>query len=76
MGNYRYQSIKHRAFMGYTLLKNTQIRMATPEKALIDFLYYHPSYISRIDFEEMRLIPEVAKECMTRENLKNLVGIF
>jgi|GEM_PF-3300816 len=50
--------------------------MATAEKALIDFLYYHPDYISIDDFDGMRLIREIAQERMTPETLRSLAEVF
>lgn len=74
-GNYRYQSIAPRWLIGYTIIA-WDIRMATPEKALIDFLYYHADYVLDDDFIGMRLIVETAQERMTPESLRTLTSIM
>lgn len=52
-GNFSYQHIKPALFSGYTLLKNGA-RLATPEKAFLDFLYFHPELQTEADFAELR----------------------
>lgn len=44
LGNFRYQSVRKSAFFGYVSVKDvsgSNFLIATPEKALIDYLYFH-----------------------------------
>lgn len=56
VGSYKYRNVKKQLFFGYKLLnlKSLTIRMADPEKCVLDYLYLH-----KIDtpdmLEEMRL---------------------
>ena len=53
-----YKSITPKLYFWYNLYeigKYKAIRIASPEKAICDFLYFHSEIKTRIDFEEMRL---------------------
>ena len=56
-GNFRYASVKPSLFFGYKILTENGhgIKMAEPEKALLDFLYFHPELREREDFDAFRL---------------------
>jgi|AntRauTorcE11897_2_1112592.scaffolds.fasta_scaffold14953_2 predicted transcriptional regulator of viral defense system len=53
-GNFSYRHLKPDLFFGYTLLKNGA-RLATAEKAILDFLYFHSELRQPADFTELRL---------------------
>jgi predicted transcriptional regulator of viral defense system len=55
---YIYRNIKSSGYFGYTLVdyrKGHTIRMAEPEKALLDVLYLEYTLIQEVDFESLRL---------------------
>lgn len=56
-GRFTYRSIKPSLFFGYRILtyEGYGIKMAEPEKALLDFLYFHPKLAHESDFESYRL---------------------
>ncbi len=56
IGRFRFQKISARAFVWYTQHKigNHVYQIATPEKAIVDFLWLHPAIASHEDHEEMR----------------------
>jgi predicted transcriptional regulator of viral defense system len=57
-GTFTYQHIAALFMFGYELKpfdKNRAIRLATPEKALLDLLYLYPFYKTSRDMEELRL---------------------
>jgi len=62
--NFHYRNIKPRAYLGYRLLpwSGTNIRVAEPEKALVDLLYLHESMNNPDDFASWRLNREVITE--------------
>ena len=55
-GQFSYSSVKPSLFFGYKLLtyKGFCIKMAEPEKALLDFLYFHPKEKEEHDFASYR----------------------
>lgn len=60
IGNYFYRSVKPELMFGYlveqsALSKKWHILLASPEKALLDFLYLNPQYDSIADMRELRL---------------------
>ena len=57
-GTFHYQNVKSPLYFGYGMKKLQNGRcmlMATPEKALLDFLYLYPNYKTPQDMEELRL---------------------
>ncbi|MBR6248347.1 MAG: hypothetical protein IKQ89_05035 [Muribaculaceae bacterium] len=57
-GTFHYQNVKSPLYFGYGMKKLQNGRcmlMATPEKALLDFLYLYPDYKTPQDMEELRL---------------------
>lgn len=55
-GRFSYASIKPALFFGYRIINKEGhgIKMAEPEKALLDFLYFHPKAQEEDDFESYR----------------------
>ncbi len=71
-GTFKYQNFKKNLFFGYKLEKNNKgyyFKMATPEKALLDFLYLNPHLKTEDDIFELRLN---AFEIQEKVNLKVL----
>jgi len=59
-GQYIYRSVKPELMFGYSIEKsnlstNWNILLASPEKALLDFLYLNPQYDTEKDMQELRL---------------------
>jgi predicted transcriptional regulator of viral defense system len=59
-----YRTINRNLFFGYTLIpwKNTVIKIAEPEKAIIDYFYLNPKINSMDHIEEMRFNVSVLNE--------------
>lgn len=55
-GRFSYASIKPALFFGYRIINREGygIKMAEPEKALLDFLYFHPKAQEEDDFKSFR----------------------
>lgn len=55
-GRFTYTSIKSSLFFGYRVIHydGFRIKMAEPEKALLDFIYFNPKLASKADFESYR----------------------
>ena len=65
VGHFAYRNLKPELFWGYRLVKYGAfcIKIADPEKAILDFLYLNPHLDSEDHFHELRLnIPELEKK--------------
>ncbi len=56
VGRFRYTNIKPSLFFGYKLLQvnGSGVKVADPEKALLDFIYFHPKIADLVEFEGFR----------------------
>ena len=71
-GTFSYRSLVPRLLFGYetqTIGDYDTIRIATPEKALCDYIYLHPELNWVEDFEEMRINILVRQEITSSERL-------
>jgi predicted transcriptional regulator of viral defense system len=77
-GSFRYHNIKESAFIGYQLLPGTQgaIKIAFPEKAILDWLYFRTDIQSVEDIESARLNVETLKETVDFDKLETLGYLF
>ena len=65
IGYYSYRHVSPNLFFGYKPLQprdGLPALMATPEKALLDLLYFHPEYKSDRDMENLRLDRDAMRE--------------
>lgn len=56
-GEYSYKTVKENLIFGYDLkpmADNRSLKMATPEKAMVDLLYLYPFYDNIAEMEELR----------------------
>jgi predicted transcriptional regulator of viral defense system len=71
VGEFRYTSARKDLFFGYTVVNQNgrPVKMASPEKALLDYLYARPHHVSSGDIQSLRLssrsIDKAALEKMT-----------
>lgn len=56
LGTYVYRNLQPRLYFGFSFERfgDQVYKMASPEKAVLDFLYLHPQYNSAEDMEELR----------------------
>ena len=61
IGTFTYRKIKSCLFFGYNLIEydNRVFKIASPEKAILDYLYLNPQIKSEDDFESLRINPEL-----------------
>lgn len=74
-----YRNIKKACYFGYTLLpyqKGHHIRLAEPEKALLDLLYLNDTIKDESDFEAMRLNKPVIKDTINLKLMEQYAGIM
>lgn len=65
-GNFSYRKISGELFTGFRLIpsqkrENRFIRIAEPEKALFDLVYFRPDLGAKADFESLRLLTDGLK---------------
>lgn len=73
-GLFVYRTIKRTAFTGYRLIKEAgyEIRLAEPEKALVDYLYFQPA---KYDVQSLRLDQGGLKK-LSRKKLTAYAGLL
>jgi len=78
VGSFRYRHIKPSLYWGYRLVDfdSQKILVADPEKAVLDYLYLHPSLKSPEDFEEMRINIDEFKSQINIEKFKKYLISF
>lgn len=81
LGVFRYRNFKPELYFGYRLEQQpTQKRLAgwfkiaTPEKAIIDFVYLNPQYKDKLDFEGLRINWWEFEEKIDDQVLKNYLS--
>jgi len=80
-GEFTYRSVKPELMFGYTsekstLTKNWSILLATPEKALLDFLYLNPQYNAEKDMQELRLDIDFMQDELNMTRLEEYLDRF
>jgi predicted transcriptional regulator of viral defense system len=80
IGYFDYRNVKPALFFGYRLIRQREsplpawYKMATPEKAVIDFLYLNPQYKDALDFEGLRFNWEEFSSKVDLEKMKNFLN--
>lgn len=65
IGDFMYRTIHTRYYRWYELITigdYSHVRIASPEKAICDYIYLHPEIIHKDDFEEQRIHASIRKE--------------
>ncbi len=77
-GIFFFHSLKSSLFFGYRLEKweNRLFKMATPEKALLDYMYLHPRLKKGDDFEAWRINTDWINTELDKEKLKLYLSLF
>lgn len=57
LAEFRFRTVKPELFFGYELvsIRGKRVKIARPEKAILDFLYLNPGLRSAPDFESLRI---------------------
>ncbi len=78
IGEFIYRSLKPSLFFGYDLIKfhEKYSKMASIEKALLDYFYLHSDIETEQDFESLRINKEMFFEKMNEEKLMNFLEKF
>jgi predicted transcriptional regulator of viral defense system len=79
IGHFHYQKIKPALFFGYRILKTTAgfgVKIAEPEKALLDYLYLNPQIKDIADLEAMRFNTLQMQSELSKEKLISYASLF
>lgn len=78
IASFRYQSINKRYFFGYVIkhFGNHSFLIASPEKAIIDFLYLNSHLNTRSDIEALRINSEIYAELVNNEKMDDYLRLI
>lgn len=78
IGEFSYRTLKPPLFFGYDLIKFQEkyLKMASIEKALLDYFYLHSDIETEQDFDSLRINKEMFFEKMNEEKLQNFLRKF
>ncbi|MCE5329763.1 hypothetical protein LLG07_05475 [bacterium] len=78
IGTFSYRNIRANAFFGYNIIKNKDkyYKIACPEKAVLDFLYYRPDLNNDINIESIRINAEEFKEVINKIKFEEYLKII
>jgi hypothetical protein len=72
---FTYRTVSPRFFFGY-LVGTSGEKIATPEKAILDYLYLHPGLVTREDFEQLRVDPAILTKTLNRQTFDEFLARF
>ena len=78
-GEYEYKSIREELMFGYdfkTIANGQSIKLARPEKALLDLLYLYPFYNSEQDMEDLRIDDDFLQDKLDLQRLEDYLSGF
>jgi predicted transcriptional regulator of viral defense system len=77
-GNFVYQTIAPALFFGYDLLEVREhgVKIASLEKAVLDYLYFNSSVVSNDDFSGLRWNKQILNEGIDKVKLNTFLAIF
>lgn len=78
IGEFIYRTLKPPLFFGYDLIKfhEKYLKMASMEKALLDYFYLHTDIETEQDFDSLRINKEMFFEQMDEKKLMNFLVKF
>lgn len=79
VGLFQYQKIKKSLFFGYRIMQTPGglgVKLAEPEKAVLDYLYFHPELQTIDDFVALRWNTWKLKEDLNEGVLKDYATLF
>jgi len=78
IGEFIYRTLKPPLFFGYDLIKFQEryLKMASIEKALLDYFYLHSDIETEQDFDSLRINKEMFFEKVNEEKLQNFLRKF
>jgi len=77
-GTFSYRHLKPELMFGYTLIQSSgcPVKMAHPEKLLLDYLYLNPGLRADEDFASLRLNMDELRRLIRKERLAEYLALF
>ena len=77
LGHFNYAHVKNQLFFGYKIIKanEMQFKIATIEKAILDYLYLHAKIKNKRDIESLRWNKDTLDK-IDRQLLENYLSLF
>jgi len=78
LGEFSYRTIRPKLYFGfdYLLVSGKYCKIASPEKALLDYVYIHNEVNSVDDFAQMRIDREIFLKKVNRKKLESYAVIY
>ncbi|MBU4561989.1 hypothetical protein KKB17_01090 [bacterium] len=78
IGEFTFRTVKPQLFFGYHLMnyRELYLKMASVEKAILDYFYLHPDIETEQDFDSLRINKEMFFEQVDEGKLMNFLGRF
>jgi len=78
VGNYQYKKIKSKLFFGYKIIDYgaNSFKIAEPEKALLDFLYFRSDINDENALIELRINEDTYRKIIDQKKLNSYLEIF
>lgn len=78
LGEFSYRAIQPKLYFGFEYLERggRHYKIASPEKALLDYFYLHPEISDADGFREMRVNREVVSEKISHKKLMSYAGFY
>ena len=74
LGSFIYRTVKPRLFFGYDIAG--RIKIASLEKAILDYFYFNPQIKTKDDFTEMRVNRGMFLQSVDKERLQEFLSRF
>jgi predicted transcriptional regulator of viral defense system len=78
--SYSFSSLKKELFFGYELIETEKyhrmLKVAEPEKAILDFFHLHPQYNSENEILQLRFNGPLLRDLVHEEKLMNSLELF
>lgn len=78
IAHFSYQTITSRLFFGYDIVRynDKSFKLATPEKALLDFFYVHPLIKNYEDYDSLRINRDAFLKVVNKKKLNLYLNKF
>lgn len=75
-GRFSYQTVQPGRFFGYKLINTSQwvVKIAEPEKAIVDLLYMYPMYNNKEELEMLRFDEDNLSKTISAKKLSTFAG--
>lgn len=78
LAEFNYKTIRPRLFFGYNIIRygNKNYKIASPEKALLDYFYINPSIKTDADYASLRVNKDIFLKIINKKKLLGYLNLF